>query len=71
MEKLHGKYSVHSFCDALEVPRGTFYNHLFRSKKENARYAKRRVELRQRVQELFDEYRQVLGAGKIAALLKE
>ena len=35
MEKLHGKYSVHSLCDALEVPRGIFYNHLFRSKKEN------------------------------------
>lgn len=71
MEKLHGKYSVHSLCDALEVPRGTFYNHLFRSKKENTWFAKRRIKLKNRVQELFYEYRQVLGAGKIAALLKD
>lgn len=24
IEKLHGKYSVHVLCDALNVPRGTF-----------------------------------------------
>ncbi|MBO5273266.1 MAG: IS3 family transposase, partial [Clostridia bacterium] len=32
---------------------------------------KRRVKLKNRVQELFYEYRQVLGAGKIAALLRD
>lgn len=32
---LHGQYSVHVLCEALEVPRGTFYNHIFRNKGEN------------------------------------
>ena len=34
MEALYGQYSVHMLCDALKVPRGTFYNHIFRSKKK-------------------------------------
>jgi len=30
LEKLHGQYSVRTLCDALEVSRRTFYNHIFR-----------------------------------------
>lgn len=33
LEKLYGQYSVHTLCDALEVSRGTFYNHIFRRTK--------------------------------------
>ena len=32
-EQLHGKYNVHMICDALDISRGTFYNHIFRNKK--------------------------------------
>ena len=32
LEELYGQYSVHMICDALKVPRGTFYNHIFRNK---------------------------------------
>ena len=28
LEKLYGDYNVHNLCDALMVPRGTFYNHI-------------------------------------------
>ena len=37
--KLRDKYSTHAICDALQIDRGTFYNHIFRSKGENSVYA--------------------------------
>lgn len=33
LESLYGQYSVHMLCEALDVPRGTFYNHIFATKK--------------------------------------
>ena len=36
---LRDKYSTHAICDALQIDRGTFYNHIFRSKGENSVYA--------------------------------
>jgi putative transposase len=53
------------------VPRGTFYNYLLRSKRGCAWYDKRREELRQKIQTVYDDSRQIYGAGKIAAVLKE
>ena len=63
--------SVHMLCDALCVPRGTFYNYLLRSKRGCAWYDKRREELRQKIQTIYDDSRQIYGAGKIAAVLRE
>ena len=40
-ELLYGKYSVYVLCDALNIARGTFYNHLFRNKRGNSTYAKK------------------------------
>ena len=71
MEELYSQYSVHMLCDALQVPRGTFYNYIFRNKRDNTWYAKRREELRIRIQEIYDESNQIFGAGKIAAVMKE
>ena len=68
-EKLHGKYSVHMICDALDIPRGTFYNHIFRNKRDNTWYAKRQEELKIRIQEIYDENNQIFGAEKIAAVM--
>lgn len=69
-EQLHGKYSVHMICDALDIPRGTFYNHVFLNKKDNTWYSKRKEELRIRIQEIYDENNQILGTGKIAAIMR-
>ena len=33
MAPLYGKYNVHWLCEAMQVDRGTFYNHIFRNKK--------------------------------------
>ena len=38
-EQLYGKYNVHVICDAFDIPRGTFYNHvLFASMKREELY---------------------------------
>jgi len=70
LERLHGQYSVHMLCDALDVSRGTFYNHIFRNKKDATTYAERRNELKVKIRDVFDDHNQILGAGKIAAVLK-
>ena len=70
LEALHGQYNVYMLCEALYVPRGTFYNHVLRNKKDNTSYAKRREELRIRIQEVYNDSRQIFGAGKIAAVMK-
>lgn len=71
LELLYGKYSVHMLCDALKVPRGTFYNFIFRNKRDNTLYSKRQEELRIKIQEIYDENNQIFGAEKITAVLKE
>ena len=43
-EQLYGKYNVHIICAAFDIPRGTFCNHIFRNKRGNTWYAKRREE---------------------------
>ena len=69
LELLYGQYDVHTLCEALNVPRGTFYNHILRNKRSNAWFEKRREEYRILIQKIFDEYRQVLGAEKIRTIL--
>lgn len=71
LEALYGQYDVHTLCEALEVPRGTFYNHILRNKKGNAWFEKRREEYRILIREVFDEYRQVIGAEKIRTILTQ
>ena len=70
LSKLHGQYSVHALCEALRVSRGTFYNHIFRRKEVTA-YDKRRVEIKEHIQAVFDESQQRFVANKITAVLAE
>lgn len=70
LEKLHGKYSVHVLCDSLDVARGTFYNHIYRNKKGNNSYIKRREKLSRHIKEVFDESNQIYGPRKIKAVLQ-
>lgn len=70
IEKLHGIYSVHVLCDALNVPRGTFYNHIKRNKRDNVWYKKRREYFCSEIRRIFEENNQIFGARKIAAVLR-
>ena len=69
MELLYDQYDVRTLCEALEVSRGTFYNHILRNKRGNTWFEKRRAEYRILIRDVFDEYRQVLGAEKIRTVL--
>ena len=58
-EQFYGEYSVHVICDAFDIPRGTFYNHVLRNKKDNTLYTKRKEEMRHQIQEIYDESNQI------------
>ena len=70
LESLYEQYSVHTLCEALEVPRGTFYNHVLRNKKQNKSYRFRREELSGQIRQIYDESHQIYGAKKIKAVLE-
>jgi putative transposase len=68
---LYGQYSVHTLCEALNVDRGTFYNHIFRIKKDNTSYQFRRNQLSELIRQVYEENDQIYGAKKIRAVLSE
>lgn len=70
LEKLYGKYNVHVLCEALNVPRGTFYNHIKRNKRDNVWYKKRHEYFCNEIRRIFEENNQIFGARKITAILK-
>ncbi len=70
LEKLYGKYTVHSLCEALNVDRGTYYNHVLRNKKQDTWYKKRKKEMTALIVETYDESNQIFGANKIVHALK-
>ena len=54
---LHTKfdhYSVSELCEALDIAKGTFYNHIFR-KADHTKYLQGQQELRLQVQRVFDD----------------
>lgn len=63
-------YSVHELCDALSIPRGTFYNHIFRSA-DQSKYKDEQMKLMLKVQQIFDDSKQRYGAEKIRVILAE
>ena len=71
IEQLYGQYNIHMLCEAMNISRSTFYNHILRNKRNNTWYAKRREELRIKIQEVFDDNRQIFGAGKVAGVLQQ
>lgn len=66
---LYGKYSIYTLCEALDVSRGTFYNHILRNKRNGAWFIKRREDLKSQIQTVYDESNQIFGAIKIRIAL--
>ena len=72
LERLSGgEYNVHVLCEALKVPRGTYYNHMLRGKGDDVWYKRRRVELKEAISQVFSESQQRYGAPKITAVLRD
>ena len=63
-------FSVHELCDALDVARGTFYNHIFR-KADRSQYQEEQAQLMRMVKQVFDDSEQRFGAEKIRVILAE
>lgn len=61
-------YSVHELCEALGVPRGTFYNHIFR-RAHKSQYKTKHIQLALKVKQVFDDSEQRYGAEKIRTIL--
>ena len=61
-------FSVHELCDALDVARGTFYNHIFR-KADRSSYQEEQARLMLKVKQVFDDSDQRFGAEKIRVVL--
>lgn len=71
IRELSAKYTVHTLCYAFNVPKGTYYNYLLRSKGEDSQSAKRRAELKPIIEEIYNSSNQTFGAGKVAAILRD
>ncbi len=69
LSKLHGQYSVHILCEAMEVDRGTFYNHLLRNKKTEKSYFTRRLMLSEKIKSIYEDSNRIYGSKKIKAVL--
>lgn len=63
-------YSVHELCEALDVARGTFYNHIFR-RADRSQRDQEQTQLMRLVQQAFDDSGQRYGAEKIRITLAE
>ena len=71
LEKLQGSYSVRVLCEALNVDRGTFYNHLKRNKKGDTEFAQKKRDLTEMVLDIYNDSRGVYGRDKIHAILQQ
>lgn len=65
----HTEYSVREICEALEIDRGTFYNHIFRRRDTSWRDEKEK-QLMLIVQQVFDDSGQRYGANRITKTMK-
>lgn len=61
-------YSVYELCEALQVDRGTFYNHVFR-RADRTKREEEQTRLMMLVQQVFDDNAQRYGAEKIRVIL--
>lgn len=66
----HEEYHVNELCEALNVARGTFYNHIFR-RADRSKYEEEQALLMLQVQRIFDDSQQRFGAEKIRIILAE
>lgn len=71
IKDLSGKYNVNTLCEAFEVSKGTYYNHVLRSKGENSETQRRRAMLKPIIEEIFMKSNCTFGAGKVTAVLKD
>ena len=65
------EYNVNTLCEALEVAKGTYYNHILRNKRGETKCAQRRRELFPIIEEIYYESNQTYGASRITVIMRE
>ena len=70
-EKLYKNYNIHLVCEALNISRGSFYNHIKRNKRKQAWYYLRREELKKEIRDIYYDTSEIYGARKMAAALRQ
>ena len=70
-EKLYKNYNIHLVCEALNISRGSFYNHLKRNKRQQAWFFLRREELKKEILDIYYNTSEIYGARKMAAALRQ
>ena len=64
-------YSITLTCKALQVDKGSYFNHTLRNKNGNTLAAQRNAELLPIIQKIFEESNRTYGADKIHYILKQ
>ena len=68
---MSASYNVNILCEALDVAKGTYYNHIKRNKRGNTLHAKKKRELTPIIEEIFHSSNQTYGAARVHAVLKD
>lgn len=71
IESLENKYSITLLCKAMNVAKGSYYNHKLRNKNENTLAAEKRAELIPIIEEFYIKSHERFGSGKVHAILKD
>ena len=70
IESMSDKYSEYVLCQAFQVAKGSYYNHILRNKRDKTVYTKKQSEMEPVIEQVFFEYDQIFGAGKIHQILR-
>ncbi len=71
IQGFEGQYSIYLLCKTMKVAKGSYYNHILRAKRENTLAAQKRAELTPIIEEIFNANKQIFGAARIHAILKD
>ena len=71
IQELKEQYSIYLLCKTMKVAKGSYYNHILRAKRENTLAAQKRAELTPIIEEIFNANKQIFGAARIHAILKD
>ena len=70
MDEIYGQYNIHEICDAMQVSRGTYYNHL-KAKDRLTKYDERKAYLSEQIRSIYEESHKTYGAERIRLALKK
>lgn len=71
IKSLKGTYSETLLCDALNVSKGSYYNHIFRNKNDANQFIQKECEMTPIIEQIYNESNQIYGPGKVHAVLKD